>query len=101
MRAILAMGFGYSLWREAERKNDRECERKKGSGSCERPSLGTPRILIEPVAAVEDDDGDLAVAQDAELVGLLQKPEFSLREGHLRGGEGEVRETRVLSEARR
>ena len=32
---------------------------------------------------VEDDDGDLAVAQDAQLVGLLHEAELSLGEGHL------------------
>ena len=32
---------------------------------------------------VEDDDRDLAVAQHAELVGLLHQTELPLREGHL------------------
>ena len=32
---------------------------------------------------VEDDDRDLAIAQNAELVSLLHEAEFSLGEGHL------------------
>ena len=32
---------------------------------------------------VEDDDGDLAVAEDGELVGLLHQAELALCEGHL------------------
>ena len=32
---------------------------------------------------VEDDDGDLAVAEHAQLVGLLHQPELALGEGHL------------------
>jgi hypothetical protein len=33
---------------------------------------------------VEDDDEDLAVAQDAELVSLLHQPELTLGERHLK-----------------
>ncbi len=33
---------------------------------------------------VEDDDGDFAVAQHAQLVGLLHQPKLALRERHLR-----------------
>lgn len=32
---------------------------------------------------VEDDDGDLAVTQHAQLVGFLHQPELPLGEGHL------------------
>ena len=40
-------------------------------------------VLEELVVRVEDDDGDLAVAEDAQLVGLLHEAELPLREGHL------------------
>ena len=40
-------------------------------------------ILEQLVVRVEDDDRDLAVAQNAELVSLLHESEFSLGEGHL------------------
>ena len=32
---------------------------------------------------VEDDDGDLAVAEDGELVGLLHQAKLALCKGHL------------------
>ena len=32
---------------------------------------------------VEDDDGDLAVAEDGQLVGLLHQTKLALGEGHL------------------
>ena len=35
------------------------------------------------VVGVEDDDGDLAVAQHAQLVGFLHQAELPLGEGHL------------------
>ena len=41
-------------------------------------------VLEELVAAVEDDERDLAVAQHAQLVRLLHQPELALRERHLR-----------------
>ena len=40
-------------------------------------------VLVEFVAAAEDDEGDLAVAQHRQLVGLLHHPEFALVERHL------------------
>ena len=40
-------------------------------------------VLEEAVAAVEDDESDLAVAQHAQLVRLLHQSELPLREGHL------------------
>jgi len=41
------------------------------------------RVLEELVVRVEDDDGDLAVAQHAQLVRLLHQPELPLGEGDL------------------
>ena len=40
-------------------------------------------VLEQLVVRVEDDDGDLAVAEDTQLVGLLHQPELSLGERHL------------------
>ena len=40
-------------------------------------------VLEELVVRVEDDDGDLAVAQHAEFIGLLHKAELALGERHL------------------
>lgn len=42
-------------------------------------------ILKQFVCVVEDDEGDLAVAQDAELVGLFHQAKLALGERHLRG----------------
>ena len=47
-------------------------------------------ILEKLVVRVEDDDGNLAVAEDRQLVGLLHQAELALGEGHL-GGNGRVR----------
>lgn len=48
-------------------------------------------ILEQLVGVVEDDQGDLAVTQHTQLVGLLHQAKLSLCEGHLRerwgGGE--------------
>ena len=44
------------------------------------------RILVELVRGAEDDERDLAVAKDAQLVGLLHHTEFTLVESHLWGG---------------
>jgi len=40
-------------------------------------------VLEQLVVRVEDDDGDLAVAQHAQLVGFLHQAELPLGEGHL------------------
>lgn len=40
-------------------------------------------VLEQLVGVVEDDEGDLAVAQDAQLVRLLHQAELSLGERHL------------------
>ena len=40
-------------------------------------------VLVQFVAAAEDDEGDLAVAQHRQLVGLLHDTEFALVERHL------------------
>ena len=40
-------------------------------------------VLVQFVAAAEDDEGDLAVAQHRQLVGLLHQPEFPLGECYL------------------
>lgn len=40
-------------------------------------------ILVQFVARREDDQGDLAVAEHGQLVGLLHDPKLSLVEGHL------------------
>jgi len=40
-------------------------------------------ILVQLVAAGEDDESDLAVAEDRQLVGLLHHPELSLVKRHL------------------
>lgn len=38
---------------------------------------------MEPAGAGEDDEADLRIAEDGELLGLLQQPAPPLREGHL------------------
>ena len=43
------------------------------------------RILVELVGRAEDDEGDLAVAQDAQLVRLLHHSELAFVERHLEG----------------
>ena len=40
-------------------------------------------VLEQFVVGVEDDDGDLAVAEDGQLVGLLHQTKFPLCERHL------------------
>ena len=40
-------------------------------------------VLVQLVAAGEDDEGDLAVAQDGQLVRLLHHPELPLVERYL------------------
>lgn len=50
-------------------------------------------ILVELVARREDDQGDLAVAEHGQLVGLLHHAELALVEGHLRGEGGRENET--------
>lgn len=40
-------------------------------------------VLEQLVGVVEDDERDLAVAQHAQLVGLLHQPKLPLGEGHL------------------
>ena len=42
------------------------------------------RVLVQLVGGAEDDEGDLAVAQDAQLVGLFHHAELALVERHLR-----------------
>ena len=42
------------------------------------------RVLVQLVARAEDYQGDLAVAEDGQLVRLLHDAEFSLVERHLR-----------------
>ncbi|RWW55010.1 hypothetical protein BHE74_00038385 [Ensete ventricosum] len=44
---------------------------------------GTAAELEQPAAAGEDDERDLGVAQDGQLVGLLEQPAPPLRERHL------------------
>lgn len=41
-------------------------------------------ILVELVAAAEDDESDLTVAEDGQFVGLLHHTELPLVKGHLR-----------------
>lgn len=41
------------------------------------------RVLEQLVVGVEDDDGDLAVAEDAQLVSFLHQTELPLGECHL------------------
>ena len=41
-------------------------------------------VLEQLVGVVEDDQRDLAVAQNAQLVRFLHQPELALRERHLR-----------------
>ena len=48
-------------------------------------------VLEQLVGAVEDDQGDLAVAQHAQLVGLLHQAKLSLCKRNLRRGEEERR----------
>lgn len=43
-------------------------------------------VLVELVAGAEDDEGDLAVAEDGELVGLLHHAELPLIECDLCSG---------------
>lgn len=40
-------------------------------------------VLEQLVGVVEDDEGDLAVTEDAQLVRLLHQAELPLGEGHL------------------
>lgn len=40
-------------------------------------------VLEQLVGVVEDDEGNLAVAQHAQLIGLLHQPKLPLGEGHL------------------
>jgi len=42
------------------------------------------RVLVQLVGRAEDDEGDLAVAQDAQLVGLLHHSELALVKRDLR-----------------
>lgn len=44
-------------------------------------------VLEQLVGVVEDDEGDLAVAQDAQLVRLLHQAELPLGERHLVDGQ--------------
>ena len=44
---------------------------------------GAAAELEQPAAAGEDDERDLGVAQDGQLVGLLEQPAPPLRERHL------------------
>lgn len=44
-------------------------------------------ILIQLIAGREYDQGDLAVAQHRQLVGLLHDPELAFVEGHLEDEE--------------
>ena len=41
-------------------------------------------VLEQPVVAAEDDEGDLAVAQDAQLVRLLHHAKLALVERNLK-----------------
>lgn len=43
-------------------------------------------IFIQAASGREDDQSDLSVAEDGELVGLLQQPIPALAEGHLAAG---------------
>lgn len=43
-------------------------------------------VLEQLVGVVEDDEGDLAVAQDAQLIRFLHQTELPLGERHLGGG---------------
>ena len=51
-------------------------------------------VLKELVVAAEYDEGNLAVAQHRQLVGLLHQAEFPLGEGHLKNEYKEEEETR-------
>jgi hypothetical protein len=44
---------------------------------------GVGGVLVELALGGEDDDGDLGVAEDGDLVRLLQQPVPALGEGHL------------------
>lgn len=44
---------------------------------------GRADVVIELVGAGDDDDRDLGVAEDGQLVGLLEETVASLGEGHL------------------
>jgi hypothetical protein len=44
---------------------------------------GVGGVLIELALGGEDDDGDLGVAEDGDLVRLLEQPVPALGEGHL------------------
>ena len=41
------------------------------------------RVLEQLVVRVEDDDGDLTVAEDGQLIGLLHQAKFALCKGNL------------------
>lgn len=51
-------------------------------------------VLEEAIGAVEDDEGDLTVAEHAQLIGLLHQPELPLSKRHLEPGPtGSVEKT--------
>ncbi|RRT73258.1 hypothetical protein B296_00033552 [Ensete ventricosum] len=49
----------------------------------EESKPGVGGVLIELALGGEDDEGDLRVAEDGDLVGLLEQPRPALGEGHL------------------
>lgn len=58
-------------------------------------------VLEQLVGRVEDDEGDLAVTENAQLVGLLHEAELALSERHLgmfKVPQGEAARLTALSE---
>lgn len=54
-------------------------------------------ILIQLIAGREYDEGDLAVAQHRQLVGLLHDAEFAFVEGHLEDAKRGKEEKEIVS----
>ena len=56
---------------------------RNGNGSRKGYIPGVGGVLVELPFRGEDDDGDLGVAEDGDLVRLLEQPVAALGEGHL------------------
>ena len=57
--------------------------RRTGTAAQHRQPTLASGLFKYLVVGVEDDDGDLTVAQNTQLVGFLHQTKFPLGEGHL------------------
>ncbi|RWW35947.1 hypothetical protein BHE74_00059062 [Ensete ventricosum] len=82
-RSKKANGLGFVLKNPAQEPEEYEKKKMKGraGGGGRAPGIG--RVLAELALGGEDDEGDLGVAEDGDLVGLLEQPGSALGEGHL------------------